>query len=326
MLNGLSICSGIGGFELGFKLAMGSEYRTVCYVEIDPDCQRVLEAHMQDGTLDKAPIWDNLKTFDGERWRGRVDILHGGIPCQPFSIAGRRLGAADERDLWPDTLKLIRSVRPRIVLLENVVGLLHGKPGRSAYFGRILGDLAEAGYDARWEVLSAAEVGASHKRERVFVVAHDASRRSAAHGEEDRFGSTTAPCGSSGQLAHADRTGRGEQCGSVAGGQEQPAAEHDGGDMGNAKSGNARASLPAFPPAPNDAEGWRRVLDSRPDLAPAIDERLNPAFVEWLMGYPIGWTAAASRNARLRLLGNAIVPLCAAKVVDRMLSETRRTP
>jgi len=105
-----------------------------------------------------------------ERYRGMVDVITAGFPCQPFSIAGKRAGEDDPRNMWPATIECIRVVRPRFALLENVPGLLS-----SGYFGTILGDLAESGYDARWRILSAAELGAPHKRDRLWIAVTDAT-------------------------------------------------------------------------------------------------------------------------------------------------------
>lgn len=166
-MNELALFAGAGGGLLGSKL-LG--WRTVCYVELDPYCVEVLKARIRDGYLDDAPIWDDARTFDGRLWDGCVDIVTAGFPCQPFSVAGKRLGSADERNLWPDTIRIIREVGPSYVLLENVPGLLAWDGG--SYFGKILGELAESGYDARWRVLSAAEVGAPHRRDRLWIVAN----------------------------------------------------------------------------------------------------------------------------------------------------------
>ena len=114
----LSLFSGYGGFSLGLQLA-SVRSRTVCYVEIDDYCQRIIQARIRDGHLDDAPIWDDVKTFDGRPWAGLVDIVTAGFPCQPHSVAGQRKGAADDRNLWPDTLRVVSEVRPRYVLLEN---------------------------------------------------------------------------------------------------------------------------------------------------------------------------------------------------------------
>jgi len=141
-------------------------WRTVAYVEHDAYCVRVLLERIEEGHIPAAPIWDDARTFDGRPWRDVVDIVTAGFPCQPFSVAGRRQGESDERNLWPDTLRIIREVGPRYVFLENVPGLLS-----SGYFGTIFGDLAESGFDAEWGVLSAAAVGAPHLRKRLWILA-----------------------------------------------------------------------------------------------------------------------------------------------------------
>ncbi len=161
----LSICSGAGGGLLATQHLLG--FKTVCYVEIGKYPQAVLRARIADGLLDDAPIWDDVKTFAGTAWRGKVDIITAGFPCQGYSVAGKKRGKDDDRNIWPDIIRTICEVRPEWVLLENVPGLL-----TFAYFGTILGDLAQAGYDAVWECISAAQVGAPHKRERLWIVAH----------------------------------------------------------------------------------------------------------------------------------------------------------
>ena len=168
MLYGLDICAGSGIGSAAFE-ALGF-CQTVCYVERDAYCQRLIEQRMQDGWLAPAPIWDDLRTFDGRPWCGLVDFVFGGIPCQPHSLAGKRGGAADERDLWPDVWRVVCEVGPSFVLVENVPGLLSSDGG--TMFGRILGDLAEGGYDAEWDCIPAQAVGAPHRRDRVWIVAY----------------------------------------------------------------------------------------------------------------------------------------------------------
>jgi len=160
----LSLCSGGGGLDLGVRLAI-PHARTVCYVEREAFACEVLVQAMQAGHLDKAPIWTDLTTFDGKPWRGKVDFIFGGYPCQPFSVAGKRQGESDERWLWPDIVRIIREIRPRFCFFENVPG--HLRLG----FDRVLCDLAEIGFDVEWTTLSAAECGASHKRERLWILA-----------------------------------------------------------------------------------------------------------------------------------------------------------
>ena len=169
----LDLFSGYGGFALGLRLA-GLDATTVCYVEWDPFCQQIIRRRQRDGLLDDAPIWDDIKSFDGRPWRGCVDIITAGFPCQPHSMAGARKiarGLSDDRDLWPDTLRIISEVRPAHVILENVPGLL-ADGDRPAYAGVVIGGLVEQRYDAEWMLVSAAEAGAPHLRKRWWLVAH----------------------------------------------------------------------------------------------------------------------------------------------------------
>ena len=167
----MSLFSGYGGFSLGLRLA-GLNTRTICYVEWDKYCQQVLRQRQREGFLDDAPIWDDVREFDGTPWHGRVDILTAGFPCQPHSNAGLRKGADDHRNLWPDTLRIIGEVGPRLTILENVPGILvRPDDGREAYGGTVVGELAAAGYDAEWRVVSAADAGAPHLRNRWWLLA-----------------------------------------------------------------------------------------------------------------------------------------------------------
>ncbi|MCA9233308.1 MAG: DNA cytosine methyltransferase [Planctomycetales bacterium] len=164
-MNELALFAGAGGGLLGSRL-LG--WRTVCAVEIDDYCQRVLLQRQRDGCLEKFPIWDDVRTFGGHEWRGRVDVVTAGFPCQPFSCAGKRRGAADERNMWPATARVLGEVRPRYALLENVPALV-----TSGYFGRVLGDLAALGFDARWGVFSAGTIGAHFAGGRLWIFAKD---------------------------------------------------------------------------------------------------------------------------------------------------------
>ena len=188
----MSLFSGYGGFSLGLRLA-GLNTRTICYVEWDKYCQQVIQARIEDGHLDDAPIWDDIKSFDGRPWRGTVDILSAGFPCQPHSNAGLRKGADDDRDLWPDTLRIIGEVGPRLVILENVPGILvRPDDGREAYGGTVVGELAEIGYDAEWRVVSAADALAPHLRKRWWLLAYPTAdlggRLHREHGIESAIG------------------------------------------------------------------------------------------------------------------------------------------
>ena len=161
----VSLCAGYGGIDLGLKRAIPT-LRTVAFSEIEAYACANLVAKMEAGQLDPAPIWTDLKTFPWGAFHGRVDILSGGYPCQPFSAAGKRLGTDDPRHLWPFIAAGIRLMQPRFCFFENVEG--HISLGLRA----VIEELAELGYTATWGIFSAAEVGAPHQRKRVFILAH----------------------------------------------------------------------------------------------------------------------------------------------------------
>lgn len=164
MLNELALFAGAGGGILGGHL-LG--WRTVCAVECNAYAASVLVARQNDGTLAPFPIWDDVCTFDGRPWRGRVDVLSGGFPCQDISSAGQGAGIDGARSgLWAQMARIIGEVRPRFVLVENSPMLT------SRGLGRVLGDLAAMGYDARWGVLGACDAGAPHQRERIWILAY----------------------------------------------------------------------------------------------------------------------------------------------------------
>lgn len=163
-LSSIHLCSGYGGFELALRSV--ARVRTVAHVERDAYAAAVLVERMAQARLDQAPVWDDLTTFDGRPWRGRVDLITAGFPCQPFSSAGRQRGTDDERWLWPAIASIVADVGPEFVLLENVPQLVRlGLP-------HVLHDLADLGFDAEWGLLSASAVGAPHRRERIWIVAH----------------------------------------------------------------------------------------------------------------------------------------------------------
>ena len=167
----LSICSGVGGLDLGIRIAV-PDARAVCYIEREAYAAAVLAARMEDGTMDQAPIVLDLREFDGSPWRGEVDCIAAGFPCQPVSLAGKGLAQEDERWLWDDVARVIREVEPRFVFVENVPGLV-----RRGLRG-VVGDLAELGFDAEWSLFSAAASGAPHLRKRLFLLAsHPDSER-----------------------------------------------------------------------------------------------------------------------------------------------------
>ena len=163
-MNELALFAGAGGGILGGHL-LG--WRTVCAVEWEPYPASVLCARQNDGFLSPFPVWDDIQTFDGRPWRGIVDVVSGGFPCQDISAAGKGAGLEGERSgMWHQMARVICEVRPRFAYVENSPVLT------SRGIDKILWDLASMGFDARWGVLSAAEVGAPHKRDRIWILAY----------------------------------------------------------------------------------------------------------------------------------------------------------
>ncbi len=312
-LFGLSLCAGAGGLDLGLHLAAPG-YRTVCYVERESYAAATLVARMEDKALDQAPVWDDVATFDGKAWRGMVDIVHGGYPCQPFSVAGRKLGDKDPRHLWPHIARIVREVKPPVCFFENVGG--HLRLG----FEQVQDDLRAMGYRVKAGLFTAAEVGAPHKRERLFILAYRENvRLSWCRTSWPRgYGSSN---GGAGMLADAarsragkhgfrsrDQLDRGKQDLADSArllGKKIKRHEPDGncGGLGNADHARLEGrdsdrrrkdELPAWPPGPSDHENWEHV--------PA---HLKPAVCRMANGL-------AHRVDRLRLCGNGVVPLVAA--------------
>jgi len=164
-MNELALFAGAGGGILGGHL-LG--WRTICAVERDAYAAQVLAQRQNDGALETFPIWSDVCSFDGRPWRGLVDVVSGGFPCQDISAAGNGVGIDGARSgLWSEMARIIGEVRPRLVFVENSPLLV----GRG--LAVVLGDLAEMGYDAQWCIVSASDTGAPHQRDRCWVVAND---------------------------------------------------------------------------------------------------------------------------------------------------------
>jgi DNA (cytosine-5)-methyltransferase 1 len=172
-MNELHLFAGAGGGILGGML-LG--HTTVCAVELEPYCRKVLLQRQRDGILPKFPIWDDVCTFDGTPWRGKVDVVCGGFPCQDISAAGKGAGITGERSgLWSEMARIIGEIRPQYAFVENSPMLtLRG-------LDRVLGDFSQMGYDARWGVIGANNVGANHYRKRIWILAYPISIRMQRH-------------------------------------------------------------------------------------------------------------------------------------------------
>lgn len=173
----LDLFSGIGGFSLGLERTGGFE--TAAFCEIEPFPRAVLKKHWP-----KVPCYEDVRTLTADQLVrdgiGPIDVITGGFPCQDISLAGKQrgMGAGTRSGLWSEIARLVGELRPSYVVVENVSALLRGPSGRpGAWFGRVLGDLAERGYDAEWENIPAGSLGAPHRRERVWIVAYPAKER-----------------------------------------------------------------------------------------------------------------------------------------------------
>ena len=167
-MNELALFAGAGGGILGGHL-LG--WRTVCAVEWEPYPASVLCARQNDGFLPPFPIWDDIQTFDGRPWRGIVDVVSGGFPCQDISAAGKGAGIDGERSgMWREMARVVGEVRPRYVFVENSPMLV------TRGLERVLADLTTLGYDTRWTVMGAADVGAPHQRDRIWIVGNSNSK------------------------------------------------------------------------------------------------------------------------------------------------------
>lgn len=186
----MHLFAGAGGGILA-DILLG--HQCVCAVEIEPYCQQVLAARQKDGHLPWFPIFADVREFDGRPWRGLIDIIAGGFPCQDISVAGKGAGIEGERSgLWKEFARIIGEVRPRYAFVENSPALVRRG------LGTVLGDLAALGYDCQWGIVSAADCGAPHQRERVWVVAHATQEHDSGKCEHGCCGEHSEPARESG--------------------------------------------------------------------------------------------------------------------------------
>jgi DNA (cytosine-5)-methyltransferase 1 len=276
MLNVLDIFSGIGGFSIGLEAA---SMQTVAFCEINPFCRKILTRHWP-----SVPIFPDITTIHKEDLKvlPRIDVIAGGFPCQDISVAGKQKGIAAKRSgLWKEFARLINEVRPKYAIIENVANL------RSTGLISVLQDLWEIGYDAEWHCIPASAFGAPHRRDRIWIIAHPAClcKVGLSIGKEE-----TESAFGDGYKNASDPDQQGLQgCGGFE--EISPICTQEQIGMYYCSRG---------------IKQWGKEPLEVPRLK---DERLNPDWVEWLMGYPISWTDGGSRMQRLQSLGNAVVPL-----------------
>lgn len=292
MLNGLDLFSGIGGLSL----ALGPYVRPIAYCESDGYAQSVLLSRMRDERLSLAPIWDDVRTLHGRYVPGKPDIIYGGFPCQDISVAGNGAGLEGERSgLFFEVCRLVDEIKPPFVFLENVPAI------RTRGGERVGKELAIRGYDCRWTVLSAADVGAPHLRKRWFLLAYRNGDRfqveQKCHGEESQGSGTQR------SDAHGFRD-------ALSYTQREQLWDEQGRGSGANREG------PAFPGNPGanslvNTEGVGR-LEGRTQYE--VWEQLDPAVTGpswWTIEPNVGRVVNGlpARVDRIRGLGNAVVPL-----------------
>lgn len=343
----ISICSGVGGLDLGLRIAVPS-LRVVTYVEREGSAVAQLAAASEGGALDAAPIWTDLRTFDGRPYRGRVRGVIGGYPCQGESVAGKQRGVDDPRWLWPSVARIISEVRPAWCFFENVAN--HASKGF-----RIVGpDLEELGYRVEAGIFSAEEVGATHKRERIFILAVAADDAvggaGASVGDTDLTrleGWSGAEFGGGNERAVRQTGAAGDAFVDDAPRHGCDGPERKGGSRGRVREAGDSDDAPVvyaesiaeresqhesgavpreyartnvvgrrdhdypflFPPGPDDYHGWESVLlAGRMDLLPALPEPVLRQLVDGLAG----------RLDQLRAAGNGVVALQAAFAAEHL--------
>lgn len=311
-LTHLSLFSGIGGLDLAAERA---GFQTVGQCEFADYPYKVLCRHWPD-----VPKWRDIRTLTGEDFHERtglrtVDVISGGFPCQPFSVAGKRRGTEDDRYLWPEMLRAIKELRPAWVVGENVAGIVN------MALDQVLSELEAQGYETRAFIVPACGVDAPHRRDRVAIVARHNDGKpdgrepfASLAGEAER--ESAKPCG----IRHDVANAKGERIGGLPvqpGGSyqtdtntfrigENVADTNQQGIQGRAEAGNAeskradaveyalRRSECSLFPTPTSRCGTgpsnTKTRQGGKDLQTEVGGQLNPAWVEWLMGFPIGWT------------------------------------
>ena len=270
-----SLCTGYGGLDMAVEAYFDAEM--VWCAEIDKYASQLIVQRFNKPNLGdiKQIKWDQVEP---------IDILTAGYPCQPFSHAGQRKGENDERHIWPYILKGISILRPKYIILENVRGHL------SLGFKEVLKDLAQIGYDARWRIVRASDVGAPHQRARLFVIAYPVSSRCDNLGEKLSNGSKQ----NCEIVTNSDGDAR-EESRRIDRGLSEPSIRFRyGKDEGQARYEHR----------------FSRSME-RQEVPNALDQgKLNPQFVEYMMGLPIGWVTNLdlSRTQQIKMLGNGVVP------------------
>lgn len=312
MLDSVEVCAGAGGQALGLEQA-GFAHRLL--VDNDSWCCATLRQNRPNWQVEEA----DLNELDGRPYKG-VDLFAGGLPCPPFSVAGKQLGSRDERNLFPAALRLIDEIRPRAVMIENVRGILGAVFGD--YREQLEGQLAKLGYKARWKALNACDFGVPQLRPRVAIVAIKKSYSDAFQWPEGQQGDFATVGDTLADLmtergwrgAKAWRARANEIAPTVVGGSKK----HGGPDLGPTRAKRAWASLGI------DGMG---IADAPPARDFVGMPRLTVRMVARIQGFPDDWSLSGGKTAAYRQVGNAFPPPVARAVAERVriALETRKS-
>lgn len=302
-MNHLDLFSGIGGFALATEMVWKNVEHS--FVEIDPFCQAVLRKHWPN-----AHIHDDIKTYRGGS--EPVDLVTGGFPCQPFSNAGKRKGTADDRNLWPEMFRIIREVRPRWVIGENVDGLITW--GGGLVLEGILSDLESAGYGAQSFIIPAAGIQAPHRRDRLWVVAH-ADGLGRIHGQAEKLATKR------GKYALGESLASSSYVPDTSSGRREGRAVsvRPGGPFETARDTHRRGETMADP---DRLDGKRSDTQASQEWQEAgrptgLCSSAGTRIAEWPIEPDVGRVAngVPHRVDRIKSLGNAIVPQVATEIM-----------
>jgi len=311
-MNELALFAGAGGGILGGHL-LG--WRCICAVEYDKYARDVLLARQRDGQLPRFPIWDDVRTFDGRPWRGVVNVVSGGFPCQDISSAGKGAGIEGARSgLWKEMARIIGEVRPRFAFVENSPMLV------SRGLTTVLSDLAEMGYDAVWGIVSAADCGAPHLRKRIWIIGWNSDRVDAS---KKRFIPRRSIADTGCTLRESRNIERSNSQKATERSTKATEPERCSEDVANASSKRCREARHGSQRSTEWLGGSSHVLNTdcsrlegqRQESSGAISQQRNFSKPSWWETEPdVGRVAhgVAHRVDRLRCIGNGQVPVVAA--------------
>jgi len=315
-MNELALFAGAGGGILGGHL-LG--WRTVCAVEWEQYPASVLCARQNDGLLPPFPIWDDVQTFDGHPWRGIVDVVSGGFPCQDISVAGRGDGLDGERSgMWHHMARIIGEVRPKYAFVENSPMLV------TRGLERVIADLTKMGYDSKWGIISASNVGANHRRERIWIVAHSRHLCGRSSKRESNIENGIGRLETSIRSSHAIETTRSSKT--------SESLAHTKELFSNGSNNNSKISMERKSQSKSRNNSWpENVGDTKSTgfTSRIVGQeqreswRTSIGATRWWETEPdVGRVAdgVAARVDRLKAIGNGQVPLCAA-TAWRILSD-----